>query len=250
MPHCATCHVGDEQCLSCVACGRRFCVRCLHYHLEDHVRFPKTHERCGGTGRVPTPDGSDVVECAGCYGTGQIVPTDPRTKNCFGCLFAARARLQADPRAFIDSLTCEYGHQLEDRDPRLARVCIQARQQLREEAAHATKQDGVRELRQATDAATLMRLMPGLAKKIPTKGPLAAFARHAILQLDADDPDHAAERNDVGFAQCDVYTGHRLAAELRAHDALTEADWVKALQLANKYHRQVGEIPTGDVDAQ
>ena len=68
------------------------------------------------------------------------------------------------------------------------------------------------------------------------------WAGSALLQLAADDQDHAAEENGVGFNRIDNSFGHSLAQQL-ATSGLTDKQWTAAIKLCRKYQGQVGEMP-------
>src|SRR3990167_2138379 len=57
------------------------------------------------------------------------------------------------------------------------------------------------------------------------------FAAGAILSLAGMDPDHAREKNDVGFSSFDGEAGHSLAARLDAGHGLSDAQWSLVLKL-------------------
>ena len=67
------------------------------------------------------------------------------------------------------------------------------------------------------------------------------WAAAALAQLTADDPDHAAERNNVGFNRNDGDFGRKLAA--MAADGFTDGQWDAAIKLCQRYTRQVGRCP-------
>lgn len=71
------------------------------------------------------------------------------------------------------------------------------------------------------------------------------WAGRALLQLAADDQDHAAEENGVGFNRIDNSFGHSLAQQL-ATSGLTDRQWAAAVKLCRKYQGQVGEMPMAE----
>lgn len=70
------------------------------------------------------------------------------------------------------------------------------------------------------------------------------WAHDAILQLTADDQDHASKLNGVGFSKADGSIGHWLSTELSK--GLTPHQWGLAVLLCTRYHAQVGEMPPKD----
>ena len=68
-------------------------------------------------------------------------------------------------------------------------------------------------------------------------------AAQALVQLANMDPDKARQVNDAGFSKSDVNTGHALARRWEASGKLTGDEWAWAVDVANKYRRQVGPLP-------
>ena len=68
-------------------------------------------------------------------------------------------------------------------------------------------------------------------------------AAQALVQLADMDPDKAREVNEAGFSKSDVSTGHTLARRWEATGELTGDEWAWAVEVANKYRRQVGPLP-------
>jgi hypothetical protein len=68
------------------------------------------------------------------------------------------------------------------------------------------------------------------------------WASDALGTLAALDPDHASKPNDMGFNGTDTRRGHGLAIEVRSV-GLTDRQWVAAIKLCQKYHRQMGKCP-------
>lgn len=68
-------------------------------------------------------------------------------------------------------------------------------------------------------------------------------AAQALVQLANMDPDKAREVNEAGFSKSDVNTGHTLARRWEATGELTGDEWAWAVDVANKYRRQVGPLP-------
>lgn len=66
-------------------------------------------------------------------------------------------------------------------------------------------------------------------------------AAAAIVILAAMDPDHAGEKNDVGFSQFDNEFGHSLAEQLGKYGRLSDKQWQAAIKLAIRYRRQTGD---------
>lgn len=73
------------------------------------------------------------------------------------------------------------------------------------------------------------------------------WAAEALRRLAADDPDHAREKNDVGFNGRDGEFGHSLAEQLAR--GLTDKQWSAAIRMLRKYHRQVGACPAANEEA-
>lgn len=68
-----------------------------------------------------------------------------------------------------------------------------------------------------------------------------AHAAGALVKLARLDPDHAAQRNDVGFSAFDGEFGHSLAEQLVKWGRLSDKQWSAACNMARRYRRQVGE---------
>lgn len=77
----------------------------------------------------------------------------------------------------------------------------------------------------------------------PANGPNEEHAAQALVQLANMDPDKARQVNDEGFSKSDVATGHELARRWEAGGTLTGDEWAWAVDMANKYRRQVGPLP-------
>lgn len=76
----------------------------------------------------------------------------------------------------------------------------------------------------------------------PPSTPAEEWAASALAQLCADDPDHARERNGVGWSQSDNHYGHTIYRQMQA-EGLTDRGWRAALAVLKRYHRQVGRAP-------
>lgn len=74
-------------------------------------------------------------------------------------------------------------------------------------------------------------------------------AAQALVQLANMDPDKAREVNEAGFSKSDVTTGHALARRWEATGELTGDEWAWAVEVANKYRRQVGPLPESPAKA-
>lgn len=59
---------------------------------------------------------------------------------------------------------------------------------------------------------------------------------HIVAGLD---PDHATQRNGVGFSQMDGEFGHSLVTQMGT--GLTDKQWAAAVKLAHKYRRQAAD---------
>lgn len=70
-----------------------------------------------------------------------------------------------------------------------------------------------------------------------------AWAAAGLLQLAADDPDRAREKNGVGFSAGSAGVGHWLAYQIEAGAGLTEMQWRAAIELCRYHRRQVGPCP-------
>lgn len=75
------------------------------------------------------------------------------------------------------------------------------------------------------------------------KSALERWAENGLLALSGLDPDRAREVNGVGFNKLDGDFGHKLAGRL---PALTEKEWLAAVRMLRKYHRQIGPPPGAD----
>jgi hypothetical protein len=76
------------------------------------------------------------------------------------------------------------------------------------------------------------------------RGPQNAIEQWAfmgLITLALHDSDRASCRNQVGFNGADGPMGHRLAN--RAYEGLTDAEWVLAQAVCQKYWRQIGHAP-------
>lgn len=72
--------------------------------------------------------------------------------------------------------------------------------------------------------------------------PQEVWANQALVTLAGLDPDHAGERNDVGFNGTDTKRGHRYA-RIAGAVGLTSDEWKDAVKRCRKYWRQVGKCP-------
>lgn len=69
------------------------------------------------------------------------------------------------------------------------------------------------------------------------------WAANELLIVAANDPDHAAIENGIGFSGSDGTFGHSLARAISAGDGLTDRQWQAVAELATKYRRQIGPLP-------
>jgi hypothetical protein len=86
----------------------------------------------------------------------------------------------------------------------------------------------------------------GKPKVSPYRPPfteLEVWAARGLRRLSLDDPDYAAQRNEVGFNANDGAIGHDLDRTLRMKGGLTEKQWVLAIKILRKYWRQIGPPP-------
>lgn len=96
--------------------------------------------------------------------------------------------------------------------------------------------------RPQTPAPLDVRPAPAPARRMP-ETPEEQWIASALLQLAGNDPDHARERNDVGFNQVDNGFGHSLADQIADGIGLTAKQYAAAKRLLAKYHRQTGLCP-------
>lgn len=97
----------------------------------------------------------------------------------------------------------------------------------------ATEVDGLGRCRPCRDAVT--RREPRTA--------LERWALNGLMALSGLDPDRARQVNGMGFNKLDGDFGHKLAGRL---PALTEKEWLAAVRMLRKYHRQIGPPPGAD----
>lgn len=83
----------------------------------------------------------------------------------------------------------------------------------------------------------------------PARNANEEHAAQALVQLADMDPDKAHEVNEAGFSKSDVNTGHTLARRWEATGELTGDEWAWAVEVANKYRRQVGPLPESPAKA-
>jgi hypothetical protein len=84
---------------------------------------------------------------------------------------------------------------------------------------------------------------PPTNTRLAATTPRMEWTERALTTLAALDPDHAGERNEIGFNQLDNEFGHSLARQLQATGMLTSKQWLAGFRLCLKYRRQVGEPP-------
>ncbi len=84
----------------------------------------------------------------------------------------------------------------------------------------------------------------------PAKSDVEKWAARALAILSANDPDGASVINGAGFNKTDGDFGHSLADFLSKRGGLTEKQWVGAVKICRKYHKQVGEPPADPIEVE
>lgn len=93
-----------------------------------------------------------------------------------------------------------------------------------------------------------VRAVKGAFVARPPRTPLEQWSANGLLRLAGFDEDHAAELNGVGFSKFDGVEGHEIARRFERMAALTDNDWRRAVKIASKYQRQLGERPWATLD--
>lgn len=92
-----------------------------------------------------------------------------------------------------------------------------------------------------------VRTEPTTDRFRPAKDEVELHAARAAVTLSNLDPDHANQKNGVGWNGGDGEFGHSITGQLVDRGTLTDGQWIALCRMVRKYHRQVGKAPESAV---
>jgi hypothetical protein len=133
----------------------------------------------------------------------------------------------------VDEQIAQQAQQLADLAEETTEIAVRA---VEDAASREQQRRAAREARARGD---FTAPVPTVGKFRPPQSEEERRAAQALVVLAALDPDHARERNDVGFSAYDGEIGHSLANALVEYGRLSDRQWAVAVRLLKKYRRQV-----------